>query len=284
MPPETDLRLPIDLDRLAAQAAARRRTLRWLAGSAGGTLGGALAACGGGAAVATTGAAGTGGSGTTPVASCSPIPAETAGPYPGDGSNRAGGSIANALALSGIVRRDLRAGIAGASGVADGVPLTVKLRLVDTRAGCADLAGYAFYLWHCDATGRYSMYSAGVTAENYLRGVQPTDSGGTATFDTVFPGCYAGRMPHMHFEIYRSTDTATQYTNRLHTSQLAFPVAVCNEVYTGHGAYAASVRNFAQISFATDNVFADAVSLQLAGVTGSLAAGYVATLDVGIAA
>jgi len=291
MQPEPDLRLPFDLQRLAAQAASRRSTLRWMAGGAAGVLGGALAACGGGAAVTTPEPAGTGtttgsGGSTTPAANCSVIPEETAGPYPGDGSNSSGNGngIANALALSGIVRRDITASIAGASGVAAGAPLTVKLRLVNAGASCADLEGYAVYLWHCDAQGRYSMYSAGVTAENHLRGVQPTDGAGTATFDTVFPGCYAGRMPHMHFEIFRGTGSATQYANRLRTSQLAFPVAVCNEVYASHPAYVASVRNFAAISFATDNVFADGVTLQLASVTGSLAAGYLATLDVGIAA
>src|SRR5687768_12031172 len=81
---------------------------------------------------------------------CSTIPEETAGPYPGDGSNGA-----NALALTGIVRSDIRASIAGASGVAEGVLLTITLKVVDSSASCAPLAGYAVYLWHCDREGRY---------------------------------------------------------------------------------------------------------------------------------
>lgn len=48
--------------------------------------------------------------------------------------------------------------------------------------------------------------------------------------------------------------------------------------------YAASANNLAQISFATDNVFSDGTSLQLASVSGDTASGYVATLRVGIAA
>ena len=130
------------------------------------------------------------------------------------------------LTQSGIVRSDIRASIAGASGVASGVPLTVKLKLVNTSASCANLAGYAVYLWHCTREGGYSLYSAGVTAENFLRGVQVADSNGRVSFTSVFPGCYSGRWPHIHFEIYRSTGTATQYTNKLKTSQLAVPESI----------------------------------------------------------
>ncbi len=187
------------------------------------------------------------------------------------------------LALSGVVRSDIRASIAGATGVATGVPLQVIIELVNTNASCADLSGYAIYLWHCDALGRYSMYSSGVTAENYLRGVQATASDGTATFTTIFPGCYSGRMPHLHFEVYRSTNTASSWSNKLKTSQIAFPNDVSTTVYASSG-YTGSASNLAQISFSSDNIFSDGYSTQLATVTGSVSAGYVATLRVGIAA
>lgn len=256
---------------------ARRRALRWLAGAA--AL--PLFACGGGSDDDTSASTGPGSSSAS--GACAVIPEETAGPYPGDGSNTNGSGIANALALSGIVRNDIRSSFAGATGVAAGVPLIVNLRLVDTNNSCADLSGYAIYLWHCDREGRYSMYSSGVTAENYLRGVQATDSTGEATFTTVFPGCYSGRMPHIHFEVYRSTATATSSVNKLRTSQLAFPDAVCDAVYATSG-YAASVSNHARITFATDNVFSDGVTLQVAEVSGSVDTGYIAALTVGIAA
>jgi protocatechuate 3,4-dioxygenase beta subunit len=275
-----------DLDTLLKQAVPRRQGLRWLAGA--GVLG--LLGCGGGgdavgstsSSSSTSGSSSNAGS-TGSTTSCSVIPEETAGPYPGDGSNSNGSGIANALALSGIVRSDIRTSIAGASGVADGVPLTVQLTLVDTNASCADLSDYAVYLWHCDRDGRYSMYSSGVTAENYLRGVQASDSSGVVSFTTIFPGCYQGRMPHIHFEVYRSTSAATAYTNKIKTSQLAFPEDVCTTVYASSG-YSASATNFAQMSFASDNVFSDGVTLQEATLSGSVAAGYVATLVVGIAA
>jgi protocatechuate 3,4-dioxygenase beta subunit len=282
-----DQGLAHDLKTLDRMMLPRRRTLAWLTGMAIAPL----LACGGNGddndattPTGSTGGTGTGGtdtgsgSGTT---TCSVIPEETAGPYPGDGSNSNGSGIANALTLSGIVRSDIRSSIGSASGTAAGVPLTVKLTLVNTSASCADLSGYALYLWHCDRDGKYSMYSSGVTNQNYLRGVQETASDGTVTFTTIFPGCYDGRMPHIHFEVYRNTSTALSYTNKLKTSQLGFPAAPCNEVYATTG-YSASVANFARISFATDNVFSDGTSLQIASVTGNTTDGYVATLTVGI--
>ncbi len=269
-----------DLKVLDASIAQRRKALGLLAGL--GAIG--LLGCGGGgdsssnSTTTTTTTTTTGGTTSGTSATCSVIPEETAGPYPGDGSNNNGLS---ALALTGIVRSDIRSSFAGASGVADGVPLTVKLTLVNTSGSCADLSGYAIYIWHCDRVGRYSMYSSGVTAENYLRGVQATGSDGLATFTTVFPGCYSGRMPHIHLEVYRSTTTATSYTNKLKTSQLAFPEDVCTAVYASSG-YSASVSNFNSISFSTDNVFSDGVTLQLATLTGNVTDGYVAELTVGI--
>lgn len=108
-----------------------------------------------------------------------------------------------------------------------------------------------------------------------------TDAGSSASVDTVFPGCYSGRMPHMHFEVYRSTATATSCGNELKTSQIAFPVATCQAVVATSG-YAASMSNLAGISFASDTVFGDGVTLELASVTGNTTDGFVATLQVGI--
>ena len=128
------------------------------------------------------------------------------------------------------------------------------------------------------------MYSAGVTAESYLRGVQTTDANGSVTFTTIFPGCYAGRVPHIHFEVYRSAAAATSFSGKLRTSQLALPLSVCGEVYRNAAGYGASVANRAAVGYASDSVFADGVSTQLATLGGSVAAGYAATLAVGIAA
>jgi protocatechuate 3,4-dioxygenase beta subunit len=207
--------------------------------------------------------------------SCAPIPEETAGPFPGDGSNGA-----NALELSGIVRSDIRSSIAGASGTAEGALLTVSLTLVDAGGGCAPLVGRAVYVWQCDREGRYSMYSPGVTDENYLRGVQVSDDAGAVTFTTVFPGCYPGRWPHIHFAVYPGVD-AIGSGSEIATSQLALPAEACEAVYATTG-YDASIEALAQISLESDGVFADDGSRQLASTSGGVAGGYTAVLEVPI--
>jgi protocatechuate 3,4-dioxygenase beta subunit len=257
-----------DLETLIRQASERRRALRWLAAGAWLPLA-SRAATG---AVADTPASG---------GHCSATPELTGGPFPGDGTNRNARGLANALALSGIVRSDIRSSIAGASGTAAGIPLAVRLQLVDTNAGCASLAGFAIYVWHCTRDGQYSMYSRPVAGENYLRGVQATDSSGVASFATIFPGCYFGRMPHIHFEVYPGLDAIASPSRRVMTSQLAFPRPPCDAVYATSG-YAASASNFAGLSFAADDVFRDDVAHLLAAVSGDPAHGYEATLQIGI--
>lgn len=293
--PRHDAGLLTDLTTLNAQVLRRRRLLGLATGlttTAG--MGLLLGGCGGGgdaASDSSTSTSSSSGSGSgsssgggSSSGSCTAIPEETAGPYPGDGSNSSGGQIANALALSGIVRRDMRSSFAGATGVAGGVPLTITLQLVNTNGSCANLADYAVYLWHCDREGRYSMYSSGVTAENYLRAVQVSGSNGTLSFVTIFPGCYDGRMPHMHFEVFRSSAAATSFANKIRTSQIAFPTDICTSIYNNADGYTSSRSNFARISFATDNVFSDGVTQQLAAVTGDLVNGYTASLTVGVPA
>lgn len=295
--------LHTDLVALHAQASrepteahpARRQALGWLLGLGGiggigavGSLAGfSLVGCGGGGDASNVNGTSTNPSSTVTASdgnggSCSTLPTETQGPYPADGSNSVSGSVVNALTLSGIVRSDIRTSVGSASGTAAGVPLTVRVRLVNVNANCAVLSGWAIYLWHCTREGKYSLYSSGLTGENHLRGVQATDSTGTATFVTIFPGCYSGRMPHIHFEAYRSLSTATSASNKLLTSQMAFPVSTCQDVYNNASGYSASIANLAQMSFATDNVFSDGYSTQLVTLTGDVSNGYVATITVGM--
>lgn len=284
-----DRGLAHDLKVLAQHAAGRRALLKWGLGL--GAL--PLLACAGSSMDSAGGdessGAGAGHAGTdnygntagadntgTDTSSCSPIPEETAGPYPGDGTNGQ-----NALTLSGIVRSDIRASLAGASGVADGVALTVTLSVLDGQNGCKPVSGYAVYLWHCDRSGNYSMYSADAASENYLRGVQETDESGQVTFTTIFPGCYSGRWPHIHFEVYPSLEVATSGQNKVATSQLALVEEACDDVYATAG-YEASVNNLAHISLDTDNVFSDGASLETPTMSGDVASGFTAQLNVTI--
>jgi protocatechuate 3,4-dioxygenase beta subunit len=139
-----------------------------------------------------------------------------------------------------------------------------------------------FNLGTATATATTRSYSRPVANENYLRGVQLTDSRGMATCMAIFSGFYSGRMPHIHFEVYRSEITTTSYSNKLKTSRLALPTDICSTVYDSASGYAASIANVAQISSTTDNVFSDGIAAQLATVSGSLSDGYLASLVVGI--
>jgi protocatechuate 3,4-dioxygenase beta subunit len=226
----------------------------------------------------TTSSASSGSTGSTTTGATAeatePIPEETAGPYPGDGSNGP-----NVLDDDGVVRRDITSSFGSMSGKADGVPLTIQLAVLDAAKG-APLTGAAVYLWQCDRQGRYSLYSSGVTDQNYLRGVQVADASGGVTFTSIFPGAYSGRWPHIHFEVYPTLAEATSSGEPTATSQLALPEDMCKVVYATTG-YEASVRNLSQTSLTRDNVFSDdGAEHQLATVEGSVAAGYMASLSV----
>ncbi|MGM9427400.1 intradiol ring-cleavage dioxygenase [Hydrogenophaga sp. MI9] len=269
-----------DMNALMQRTLDRRRGLRWLGGAALGAVAPlSLLACGGSTddEDATVSA---------DSGSCSVVPTETAGPYPADGSVASGQRL-NALALSGIVRSDIRTSVGSASGTALGVPLTVVLTLVNAGSACEALAGRAVYLWHCTRDGGYSMYSGGHTQENYLRGIQVSDSHGQVSFTTIFPGCYSGRWPHIHFEVYQSLEIATDasiVSDYGKVSQLALPAIACDQIYGVAAGYSASVANYANISLASDNVFGnDSAAHQVATVTGSVDAGYIARLTVGMA-
>ncbi|HZO36150.1 MAG TPA: intradiol ring-cleavage dioxygenase [Solirubrobacteraceae bacterium] len=205
------------------------------------------------------------------------VPTETAGPFPGDGSNGP-----DVLDDSGIVRHDIRRSFGNSRTLAKGVPLRVNLTVTQAAKGYAPLAGAAVYLWHCDRSGRYSMYASGVEDENYLRGIAKTDGDGTAWFKTIFPAAYDGRWPHIHFEVYSSVTKAVSNGPIVKTSQIALPKAVCKKVYATSG-YAGSSANLARTSLATDMVFSDDKAIhQLATVTGSVSKGFVANLTIGV--
>jgi protocatechuate 3,4-dioxygenase beta subunit len=251
----------------------RRYALRLAASFGAGLSGFHLLGCGG--SLVTDASAATGNGSNASSGACSKTPEETAGPYPGDSSNGP-----NVLNLSGVVRSDIRSSFAGLSGTAAGVPLTIALTIVSATA-CAPRANHAVYVWHCDRGGLYSLYSAGATNQNYLRGVQQTDANGVVTFTSIFPACYTGRWPHIHFEIYPSLAAATNVANKIATSQLALPKSTCDLVYATAG-YQQSVTNLSQISLATDIVFSDGASLELATVSGDVTNGLTASLTIAV--
>jgi protocatechuate 3,4-dioxygenase beta subunit len=205
------------------------------------------------------------------------IPEETPGPYPGDGSNGP-----DVLIQDGVVRADIRPSFGSSAGTAGGVPVTIALTVVDPGNGGAPVADAGVYVWHCDREGRYSLYSQGATDQNYLRGVQPTDSNGLARFISIFPACYPGRWPHVHFEVFRSIDVAVAAGAPLATSQIALPADTCDAVFATSG-YAQSASNLSRVSLASDSVFGDDGGIhELATVTGNAHDGYTLALTVGV--
>ena len=273
-----DQGLAFDLETLVA----RRQVLKLigLATAGGGLL--ALAAClptarSGG--IASAGASASSGASSTSGADCAVIPEETAGPFPGDGSN--GPDVLN---QSGVVRSDIRSSFGSSSGTAQGVPLTIKLAIQDMAKGCAPMAAAAVYVWHCDRDGNYSLYSQAASGENYLRGVQAAGDDGIVTFQSIFPACYSGRWPHIHFEVYPSLDKATDQGNKIATSQVALPKGICDQVYAKDG-YSQSVRNLSQVSLQSDNVFgSDGGAHQIGAMSGRIDSGLTLTLAVPVGA
>lgn len=240
----------------------RRRALRFLGIGAAGVV---VTAC----APATDTTA------TSSTSTGAEIPDETAGPYPGDGSNGP-----DVLEQSGIVRGDLRSSFGTGSATAEGVPMTLELSIADLANGGSAFAGVAVYVWHCDRGGNYSLYADGLENENYLRGVQVADSAGKVRFTSIFPACYSGRWPHVHFEVYPDQASITDSTKAIATSQVALPQDVCTTVY-GQSGYEQSKTTLAGVSLKDDNVFGDDGSVtQLATVTGDVASGYTVSLAV----
>lgn len=264
----------------------RRRALGLLGGAG---VAAVLAACGSdadsGASTSSSSAAdrtstSTSGSGsasptsvaTSGSAECVATPEETAGPFPADGSNGP-----NVLDDAATVRSDIRSDQDG-SDTQEGVPMTLRMRVLDSADGCAPLAGAAVYVWHCNKEGEYSQYDSPMlggdfTEVSWLRGVQVTDDDGRAEFSTILPGRYQGRAFHIHFEVYESDS----FERKLLTSQLAADDAEVAQLYSDAG-YENALSN--DTSNARDNVFSDGVETQTLTFEGDVASGLIASRDV----
>ncbi len=201
--------------------------------------GGAVAA--GGLAVAgyraafadeTTGTAGTAASASATSASGSTcmtlMTSVTEGPYYLDGA---------------LVRKDITEGKSG-------VPLTLRLTVVDATDGCTPVPGAAVEIWHCDAWGYYSGYTTanpgssapaesedGSTADNdtYLRGYQIANAHGVVKFHTIFPGWYTPRTCHIHVKVHTggAKEDGTYEGGKVnHTGQFFFDDEIAQEIFT----------------------------------------------------
>lgn len=157
-----------------------------------------------------------------------------------------------------------------------GVAFAMKITITNKNNSCLPLAGAMVDVWHCDKDGNYSEYggtnmqSVNYTSVHFLRGRQTTDANGQVGFTSIFPGWYSGRATHIHVHIYDSTGKSLLVT------QIAFPegsgsaVALVN-ASTANG-YTKGMSGYTYN--ATDNVFSDGVTNELATVAGSIANGF----------
>ncbi|RUP24807.1 MAG: hypothetical protein EKK45_23045 [Curvibacter sp.] len=197
--------------------------------------------------------------------SCTLTATETDGPYP----------LYAILTNSAIVRKDIRESKTG-------VPLTLTLTLQSAGSGCTPISGAGIYIWHCDKDGLYSGYStstnAGQSGLTYLRGIQVTDNNGQVTFTTLYPGWYAGRITHIHVQVYLNDNLAVSATA---TTQLAFPQDITTAVY--NSSLYTKGQNTSVTSFSADNVFSDGTSTEMLTLSGDVNTGYTANMTITIA-
>lgn len=168
------------------------------------------------------------------------------------------------------VRSDANTGI-----VKEGAPLLLTFRVSQIdAAACTPLAGALVDVWHCDAAGAYSGVtdrSFNTVSENWLRGYQVTDGGGTATFQTIYPGWYPGRTVHIHFKVRTDPDSAQGYE---FTSQLFFDDAL-SDVVLAQPPYNVTGRRTLN---SDDRIYSDLLLLAVTPAEG----GYAATFDLGL--
>ncbi|MFC8090732.1 intradiol ring-cleavage dioxygenase [Streptomyces sp. NPDC057301] len=142
-----------------------------------------------------------------------------------------------------LVRKDITEGKSG-------VPLTLRLTVVDATDGCTPVKGAAVEIWHCDAWGYYSGYTTanpggsapaesedGSTANDntYLRGYQIANANGVVKFETIFPGWYTPRTCHIHLKVHtggQKEDGTYEGGTVNYTGQLFFDDAIAEEIFT----------------------------------------------------
>ncbi|MDL5206334.1 intradiol ring-cleavage dioxygenase [Streptomyces sp. ALI-76-A] len=142
-----------------------------------------------------------------------------------------------------LVRKDITEGKSG-------VPLTLRLTVVDATDGCTPVPGAAVEIWHCDAWGYYSGYTTanpggsapaesedGSTANDstYLRGYQVANANGVVKFETIFPGWYTPRTCHIHLKVHtggQKEDGTYEGGKVNYTGQLFFADDIAEEIFT----------------------------------------------------
>lgn len=135
-----------------------------------------------------------------------------------------------------------------------GAPLQLQLRIIESGA-CTPIRNARVDVWHADADGIYSGYDRqgrdrelSTKGQSFLRGTQMTDSEGRVTFNSVYPGWYPGRTPHIHVKVFLDE-------TQLVTGQVYFPDKFTARIYTTREPY--KQRAIADTTNDQDGIFRD---------------------------
>ncbi|KAF8331460.1 Intradiol ring-cleavage dioxygenase [Cantharellus anzutake] len=145
-----------------------------------------------------------------------------------------------------------------------GVPLTLDIGVIDITS-CKPLPNAFVEIWHANATGFYSGFTAESTGGSgntgappsnstgsgggnpantamsdelsFLRGGWPTNKNGVVEMSTVYPGFYTGRTTHIHTAVQTNWTKAANGTiestegNLLHIGQVFFDESLNDKVF-----------------------------------------------------
>ena len=138
----------------------------------------------------------------------------------------------------------------------DGQPFGLKFQVI-SHPDCTPIEGAIVEIWHCDANGNYSGYPEEISKDiwkstlflmknrdadygslhvdpvrgsRFLRGRQTTNIDGWVEFNTIFPGWYEGRVPHVHVKVI--LDENTQFTTQFFPEE-----KLCDEIFTTQTPY-----------------------------------------------
>ena len=168
------------------------------------------------------------------------------------------------------------------SGRQPGIPLTLHVRVSDTKASCGPISGAQIDIWHCNALGVYSgEASEGTASQTWLRGEQLTDAHGMVTFRTIIPGWYQGRATHIHLRIRSKYGSASSTDDGSNTTQLFFPQAAIDTIHTRFAPYSARGAN--PTTNAADHVYRPQTGGRTElSLSGSASTGFIASAVIGL--
>ena len=148
-------------------------------------------------------------------ASCSPTETMTEGPYYVAGEN---------------IRKNI-------TDKQPGTKITLTITVVDTS--CNPIPNAKVDIWHTNASGKYSGVNG--NSEKFLRGSQVTNTQGKATFTTIFPGWYPGRVMHIHVKVWRNGQDV--FTSQFFAKDSQVAQIYKSGVYANRGAQQTNMAN-----------------------------------------